>query len=151
MNLKKLSHDKQVSYLRSLLGSRKNAITGYFAMFAFRHHLASKHSSNFTTKPVLRWYLGQLAKTFISKYFNEIKENLENFAEIGLLETKDGPEPETKEYHLNETVYPALIEVLEEIFGKEYIANEISRAKYFRNPGQNKTKKLDENFSEVKE
>jgi len=151
MDLNKMDSDKQVSYLRSLLSSGKDSLLGYFALFAFRHHLATKNSPNFTLKPILRWYLGQLAKTFISKYFNETKESLENFVKIGLLEAKEGQEPETKEYYLSETLYPALVEVLEEIFGKEYIENEISRAKYFRNPGQNKLKKQDENFSEVKE
>ena len=151
MDLNKMDFDKQVSYLRSLLSSGKDSLLGYFALFAFRHHLATKHSPSYTLKPILRWYLGQLAKTFISKYFNETKENLENFAKVGLLEARNGQEPDTKEYHLSEALYPALLEVLEETFGKDYIENEISRAKYFRNPGQKKTKRPDEDFSEVKE
>jgi hypothetical protein len=48
MNLNELSHDRQVSYLRSILASGKNSILSYFALFALRHHLASRHSQSFT-------------------------------------------------------------------------------------------------------
>jgi len=140
MNLNELSHDRQVSYLRSVLASGKNSILSYFALFALRHHLASRHSPNFSQKPVLRWYLGQLAKEYIKRYVNEAKTNLDNFAQIGLLEATEGKEPEGKEYHLNESLYPALRDVLEEIFGKEYISNVILRAKYYRDPGREANK-----------
>jgi len=139
-----------VRYLRSLLSSGKNSLLGYFALFAFRHHLATKHSANFSRKPVLRWYLGQLAKEYISKYFNDAKANLENFAEIGLLEVREGPDSAEKEYHLNEALYPALLDVMEEIFGKEYVSNVISRAKFYRDPKTREERRPDENSSEVK-
>jgi hypothetical protein len=48
MNLNELSHDRQASYLRSILASGKNSILSYFALFALRHHLASRHSQSFT-------------------------------------------------------------------------------------------------------
>lgn len=131
MNLKELSFEKQVSSLRSLMSGGENSFLSHFALFAFRHHLATKHSPDFSQKPVLRWYLGQLAKEYISKYVKEAKESLENFAEIGLLET--GGESNDKEYRLNEAVYPALCDVLAEIFGEERISKEISRARYFKN------------------
>jgi len=151
MNLKEMGFEEQVRYLRSLLGTGKNSLLGYFALFAFRHHLASKHSPRFSQKPVIRWYLGQLAKEYIKNYFNEAKANLGNFAEIGLLDAREGPDPAGKEYHLNEAVYPALLEVLEEIFGKECIDNAISRAKYYRDPKPKEERRRDENFSEVSE
>jgi hypothetical protein len=150
MNLKEMEFEKQVTYLRSLLSSGKNSLLGYFALFAFRHHLALKHSPRFSQKPVIRWYLGQLAKEYIRKYFNEAKENLENFAEIGLLNVKEGPDISSKEYHLNEAVYPALLEVLEEVFGKEYISSAISRAKFYRDPKTKEERKPDQNSPEVK-
>jgi len=40
--------------------------------------------------------------------------------------------------------------VLEEIFGKEYIEKAISRAKYMKDPWIRKNRRLDEDFSEVK-
>ena len=140
MNLNELSHDRQVSYLRSVLSSGKNSILSYFALFALRHHLASRHSPNFSQKPVLRWYLGQLAKEYIKRYVNEAKTNLDNFAQIGLLEISKGEQPEGKEYRLSESLYPALRDVLEEIFGKEYVSNAILRAKYYRDPGREANK-----------
>ena len=149
MNLNEMSFEKQVRYLRSLLSSGKNSLLGYFALFAFRHHLATKHSPEFSRKPVIRWYLGQLAKEYIKKYFNEAKTNLENFARIGLLEVKEGTEPAYREYSLNEALYPALREVLEEIFGKDYVSQAISRAKYYRDPAQ--SKRHAENDKEVRE
>jgi len=97
MNLKEMSFERQVSYLRSVLSSGKNSLLGYFALFAFRHHLASRHSPGFTRKPVLRWYLGQLAKEYISKYYKEAKANLDNFARIGLLEASGEEEAGRKE------------------------------------------------------
>lgn len=146
MNLKEANFDEQVSYLRSLLRSGKSSFASYLALFALRHHLATKHSPEYSVRPVLRWYLGQLAKEYIARYFNEAKANLENFAEIGLLEVKPGKEGEEKEFRLNEEIYPALLDVLEEIFGKECIDNAISRAKYYRNPGsaKNRPQKSDE-------
>lgn len=151
MNLKQMDFEKQVRYLRSLLSSGKNSLLGYFALFAFRHHLALKHSANFSRKPVLRWYLGQLAKEYIKKYFNEAKASLENFAQIGLIEVSGGEDPNDKEYRLNEALYPALLEVLEETFGKEHIANTISRARFYRDPKTKNGRKNDENYSEVRE
>jgi len=151
MNLKEMDFEKQVSYLRSLLSSGKNSLLGYFALFAFRHHLATKHSPNFSQKPVLRWYLGQLAKEYIKKYFNDAKTNLENFAEIGLIEARNGQDNINKEFYLNEALYPALLDVLEEIFGKEYVSKVISGAKYYRDPVAKKTRRLDEDFSEARE
>ena len=140
MNLNELSHDRQVSYLRSVLSSGKSSILSYFALFALRHYLASRHSPNFSQKPVLRWYLGQLAKEYIKRYVSEAKTNLDNFAQIGLLEISEGEQPEGKEYRLNESLYPALRDVLEEIFGKEYVSNVILRAKYYRDPGKEANK-----------
>ena len=151
MKLNELSSDRQVSYLTSLLRSGRSVFPTYVALFAFRHNLATKHSPDFSQKPVLRWYLGQLAREYITKHFNEAKENLENLAEIGLLEVSENQDSSVKEYRLNEALYPALLEVMEEIFGKEYVSKMISRAKYFRNPESRKTRRLDENFSEVKE
>lgn len=151
MNLNELTFDKQVEYLRSLLASGRNSLTGYMALFAFRHHLASKHSAKFTQKPLLRWYLGQLAKEYIAKFYKEAKTNLENFARIGLLELRSGATEASDEYHLNEAVYPALLDVLKEIFGEECVNNAISRAKFYKDPEPKGTKRLDEDFSEVKE
>jgi hypothetical protein len=127
MNLKEMSFEKQVRYLRSLLSSGKNSFASYLALFAFRRHLISKHSPNYSLKPVLRWYLGQLAKSIITKYFNEVKSTLENLSKIGLPEIEGKAVDDQKEYHLNEALYPALNKVLEEVFGNEYIANTISR------------------------
>jgi len=151
MNLNELSFDKQVEYLRSLLSSGKNSLIGYMALFAFRHHVASKHSARFTQKPLLRWYLGQLAKEYIGKYYKEAKTKLENFARIGLLETRSGVTEASDEYHLNESLYPALLDVLKEIFGQECIDSTIARAKFYRNPEPKGARKPNEDFSEVKE
>lgn len=151
MNLKEISFEKQVRYLRSLLSSGKNSFASYLALFAFRRHLISKHSPNYSLKPVLRWYLGQLAKSYITRYFNEVKATLENLNEIGLLEIEGKADDDQKEYHLSEALYPALRDVLEEVFGKEYISNAISRAKYYRDPGASKEKRQGQDFSKVKE
>jgi hypothetical protein len=151
MNLKEISFEKQVRYLRSLLSSGKNSFASHLALFAFRRHLISKHAPKYSLKPVLRWYLGQLAKSYITRYFNEVKATLENLSEIGLLEVEGQADSDYKEYHLNEALYPALRDVLEEVFGKEYVANAISRAKYYRDPGASKEKRHDEDFSKVKQ
>lgn len=119
MNLNEMSFEKQVGYLRSVLCAGKSSLLGYFALFGFRHHLASKHSQNFSQKPVLRWYLGQLAKEYIRKYFNQAKTNLENFVEIGLLVVREKSDSAGPEYYLNEAICAALQGVLEEIFGKD--------------------------------
>lgn len=151
MNLNEISFEKQVGYLRSLLRSGKGTLTGFMALFAFRHHLASEHSPNFSQSPVLRWYLGQLAKEYIKGYYNQAKSTLENFAEIGLVDARGEAEDAQREFHLNEALYPALQAVLEEVFGKEAVANAIARAKYYRNPATGKGKRYEQNPSEVEE
>jgi hypothetical protein len=140
MKLDEMSFEKQVEYLRSLLRSGKGTLTGYMALFALRHHLASKHSPDFSQTPVVRWYLGQLAKEYIKGYYNVAKSTLENFAEIGLVEAKGEADSALREFHLNEALLPALQAVLEELFGKEAIADAIARAKFYKNPGENKGK-----------
>lgn len=144
MKLNEMPYSEQVSRLRSFLNSGKNTLTGYLALFAFRHHLASKHSRDFRSEPVLRWYLGQLAKEYISKFYKQAKETLDNLAETGLLE-KTGESGDT-EFQLNEELYPALLAVLEDVFGKDYVSNEIARAKFFRKP---KPRNINDYVSEV--
>lgn len=48
MNLKEMSFEEHVGHLKSLLRKEKNSFASYFALFAFRHHLALKHSPMFT-------------------------------------------------------------------------------------------------------
>jgi len=151
MNLKEMSFEKQVGYLRSLLRSGKGTLTGYMALFAFRHHLASKHSPDFSLSPVLRWYLGQIAKEYIKGYYGQAKSTLENFAEIGLLEAKGEADSAQREFRLNEELFPALQAALEEVFGKEAVAEAIARAKYYRNPATDRGKRREQNPSEVEE
>jgi hypothetical protein len=132
--LERMSHDKQVASLKSLLRSGKGTLTGHMALFAFRHHLISKHSPGYSRPPVIRWYLGQLAKEHIRRYYAEAKETLEQFAAMGLLEaTGDANKPET-EFRLSEALYPALQEVLEDVFGDDVVAAAIARAKYYKDP-----------------
>lgn len=151
MNLNEMSFEKQVGYLRSVLRSGKSTLTGYLALFAFRYNLIAKHSPAYSLKPVLRWYLGQLAKEYIKMYYNEAQSTLDNFAEVGLLEAKGEAESEQREFHLNESLFPALQAVLEEVFGKEAVADAIARAKYYKNPGMGKGKRYEQNPAEVEE
>lgn len=151
MNLKEMSFDRQVECLKSLMRSGENTLPGHFALFAFRHHLASRHSPAYTVKPVSRWYLGQLAKMYIQKYFKEAKATLQNLNEIGLLDAKEGQDKDGSEYHLDEALYPALRDVLEEVFGKEHISRIIERAKFYRNPGAGRRKGHIQNGPEVEE
>jgi hypothetical protein len=125
-----MSFDKQVAYLRSVLAPGKNSMLSYLALFAMRHHLASKHSPSFSKKPVVRWYVGQLAKEYIKRYVNEVARGLEGFVQIGLLHEEG--EKEGKSYYLREEFYPALFAVLEEIFGKEYMAMVKRSARFYK-------------------
>lgn len=144
MKLNDIPYDEQVSRLRSVLSSGKESLTGFLALFAFRHHLASKHSRDFQAQSVLRWYLGQLAKEYISKFYKQASETLDSLAETGLLENTS--ESGDTEYTLKEELYPALLSVLEDIYGKEYISKEIARAKFFKTP---KSRKIEDYESEV--
>lgn len=131
MNLEEMSHERQVNYLRSVLRSKKGTLTGFMALFALRHHAISKHNPEITLRPCLRWYLGQLAKEYIRRYYREAKETLENFAATGLLdslEAKDGK----KEFTLKETLFPALREALEDAFGKDAVDETLERAKFYK-------------------
>jgi hypothetical protein len=153
MNLKEMSLKKQVHYLKSLLKSEESTITGYLAVSAFKHHLISKEHPTAQLKPLLRWYNGQLAKAFIKKYYKEAKETLENFCVIGLLNVRLGQYNGLNEYHLDQSLFPALREALEEVFGKEHIAKVAAGVKYYKFPQDRKGERegMTNNFSEVKE
>jgi hypothetical protein len=152
VNLKEMSLKKQVSYLKSLLKSEESTVTGYLAVSAFKHLLISKEHPSAQLKPLLRWYNGQLAKEFIKKYYKEAKETLENFCEIGLLNVKTGQYNGLNEYHLDQSLFPALRQVLEEIFGKEHIAKVAAGVKYYKFPQDRRVEGegMTKNFSEVK-
>lgn len=134
MNLEEMSHERQVGYLRSVLRSRKSTLTGFMALFALRHHAIAKHNPEIELRPCLRWYLGQLAKEYIRRYYREAKDTLENFAAIGLLDSLSAPDGQ-KEFTLKEPLFPALREVLEDAFGKETVAETLERAKFYRAAG----------------
>jgi hypothetical protein len=157
MNLKELSFEPQVNYLRQLIKSKGSSLTGYLALSAFRQHLIEKHNPNNLFKPILRWYLGQLAKMYIRRYFKEVKATLNYFVEIGLVEEVGGRAPTKnqdnvdKEYHLNEVLVPALRYALEEAYGKEYIAKVISSAKFYRPPEPGKDNLNDKNLEVIKD
>jgi len=87
-------------------------LPGYLVVSAFKHHLISKEHPTAQLKPLLRWYNGQLAKEFIKKYYKEAKETLENFCAIGLLNVKAGQYNGLNEYHLDQSLFPALREIL---------------------------------------
>jgi len=131
MNLEEMSHEKQVGQLRSVLRSGKNTLAGFMALFAFRHHAISEHNPEIVLRPCLRWYLGQLAKEYIRRYYAEAKGALENFAAIGLLDALDA-EGGKKEFVLKESLVPALREVLEETFGKKTVDETVARAKFYK-------------------
>ncbi len=134
MDFKKMSSDEQVKYLKKLIGAGKDSVTGHIAVSAFKHYLILKEHPECQLKPVLRWYLGQLAKEFIKKFYREAKENLENFAAIGLLDTKSGEYNAVNEYSLNKKGFPALRDALEAVFGKEYIGKVVAGIKFYRTP-----------------
>jgi|GEM_PF-914672 len=134
MNLEEMSPERQASYLRSVLRSKKGTLTGFMALFALRHHAITKHNPEIELRPCLRWYLGQLAKEYIRRYYREAKDSLENFAAIGLLDSLSAPDGQ-KEFTLKEALFPALREVLEEAFGKEDIAETLERAKFYKAAG----------------
>jgi hypothetical protein len=151
MNLKEMSLKKQVHYLKSLLKSEESTITGYLAVSAFKHHLISIEHPTAQLKPLLRWYNGQLAKAFIKKYYKEAKETLENFYVIGLLNVRLGQYNGLNEYYLDQSLFPALHQALEEVFGKEHIAKVAAGVKYYKFPQDRKGEGMTKNFSEVKE
>lgn len=135
MNLKKLNSDKQVKSLKSILKSEKETTTGIIAVSVFKHNLIEKEHGESALHPVLRWYLGQLAKEFIKKSYKEAKSTLENFAQIGLINIKHDQGKFPEEFHLNKALFPALKNALEDVYGKEYIAKVVSGIRYFKPPG----------------
>ena len=134
MNLEEMSHERQVGYLRSVLRSKKSTLTGFMALFALRHHAITKHNLEIELRPCLRWYLGQLAKEYIRRYYREAKDTLENFSTIGLLDSLGAPDGQ-KEFTLKEPLFPALREALEEAFGKEAVEETLERAKFYKAAG----------------
>jgi hypothetical protein len=140
-----------VKYLKSLLKSEESTVAGFLAVSALKHHLISKEHPKAQLKPVLRWNNGQLVKEFIKKYYKEAKATLENFGAIGLLNVRASQYNGLNEYYLDESLFPALREALEEVFGKEHIEKVAVGVKYYKFPQDRKGEGMPKNFSEVKE
>lgn len=135
MNIKELSFERQVKYLTDFLQSEDSFLRAYLALFAFRHHLISRHNQEYSMRPVLRWYLGQLAKAYITKQFKPAQASLEKMSAIGLVRaTGDSEKPNFVEYRLEDSIFPALQNVLEKIFTRKFIESVIAGVKFYRNP-----------------
>ena len=132
MNLKEAKADAQAKFLDSVFKDGQNSIACSLAVAAFRHHHILKNYPGATVKPVLRWYLGQLAREYIRKIYKESRSSLENLAEVGLLEILDENGDAEKEFRLDEALYPALKDALESVLGKERVSWVIEGAKYYK-------------------
>lgn len=130
MKLSEMRFEKQVAYLRSLLAGGNNSMLTWLALYLLRYFMAVKHSKGFSKKPVLRWYLGQMAKEYVKRCRSEVKRALDGFAQVGLIEVKSGEKGE--EYYLNEKAYAPLYAVLEEIFGSDFMEREKKSARFFK-------------------
>ena len=135
MNVKELSFERQVKYLADFLKSEDSFLRAYMALFSFRHNLISRHNRDYSMKPVLRWYLGQLAKVYIKNQFRKVQASLEKMSVIGLVRaTGDKEKPNFIEYRLDDSLFPALQSALEQIFSKEFVDSVIAGVKFYRNP-----------------
>lgn len=138
MNLKEAKADAQVKFLKSVLKDGPNSVACSLAVAAFRHHHVLKNYPESSVKPVMRWYLGQLAREYIRKVYKEARSSLENLTEMGLLEVSEENGNAEKEFSLDEALYPALKDALESVLGKERVSKVIEGAKYYKgmNAGQ---------------
>ncbi len=134
MKLKEMEFEEQVDCLKSIIRPGTNSLAGSLVVAAFRHHHIAERFED-SVKPLARWYLGQLAKSYIRKIYKEARSDLENLIELGLLEAiKDNGETE-KEYCLDKALYPALRKTLEDVLGKEQVEKIIEGTKFYRKPG----------------
>jgi hypothetical protein len=144
MNLKESKADAQAKFLKSVLKDGSNSVACSLAVAAFRHHHIKKNYPESSVKPVMRWYLGQLARDYIRKAYKEARSSLENLSEIGLLDVseKNGNADKEKEFQLDNALYPALRDALESVLGKERVSRVIEGAKYYKviNKGMNADK-----------
>lgn len=142
MNIKELSFERQVKYLTDFFKTEDSFLKAYMALFAFRHNLISRHNQEYSMKPVLRWYLGQLAKVYIKNKFKKVQASLEKMSAIGLVRaTGDKEKPNFIEYRLDDSLFPALQSVLEQIFTKEFVDSVIAGVKFYRNPEKRESDK----------
>ena len=132
MDLKEVKADAQAKFLESVLKGGPNSVACSLAVAALRHHHILKNYPESSVKPVVIWYLGQLAREYIRKVYKEAKLNLENLAEVGLLDVSEENGNAEKEFHLDESLYPVLKDVLESELGKERVAKVIEGAKYYK-------------------
>lgn len=132
MNLKEAKADAQAKFLKSVLKGGPNSVACSLTVAAFRHHHIMKNYPESSVKPVMRWYLGQLAREYIRKVYKEARSTLENLAEVGLLEILDENGNAEKEFRLDEVLYPVLKDTLESVLGEERVSKVIEGAKYYK-------------------
>ncbi len=132
MKLKEAKANAQVKMLKSVLKGGQNSTTCSLAVAAFRYHHVLKNYPKASVKPVLRWYLGQLAREFIRKVYKEARSDLESLAELGLLEISNENGNAEKKFLLDKDLYPVLKNVLEDVLGKEQVSKVIEGAKYYK-------------------
>ena len=73
MNLKEAKEKVQAKFLESVFKDGQNSTACSLAVAAFRYHHIIKNYPGATVKPVLRWYLGQLAREYIRKVYKEAR------------------------------------------------------------------------------
>jgi hypothetical protein len=132
MKLKEMEFEDQVDCLKSIIRPGKSSLAGSLVIAAFRHHHILKNYPEYSVKPVMRWFLGQIAKEYIRKVYKEARSDLESLAEMGLLEKTGGNGNADREFRLDEALYPALKDALESAFGKEWVSKVIEGAKYYK-------------------
>lgn len=132
MKLKEAKAIAQAKFLKSVLKDGQNSTACSLAVAAFRYYHILKNYPGASVKPVLRWYLGQLAREYIKKVYKEARANLENLAEIGLIDVSNENGNAEKEFQLDKDLYPVLKSVLESVLGKDQVSRVIEGAKYYK-------------------
>jgi hypothetical protein len=137
MEIGKQDFQTQVRRLRVFLNPKSSKLRAYLALFGIKNHIVLKNGCLEGNNPSISWYTEQLAKANVSENYWGIRNALRRMARVGIFKemrmTRTVSNPVgscqrfTKlnhcEYYLDEKVFPALHQVLKEIFGVDSLSS----------------------------
>ena len=118
--LELLTPDEQIRILRFFLLPWRSVLRPYLALFAIRNYFQRESGRSSWNRPTAQWYQRRLVKTGVYAKYYTVRYQLNKMTALGVLDKvrrRAGRSNVTKEYRLNQSVYPALEQALKQVIG----------------------------------
>ena len=137
MRIEEQSHEQQVKRLVIILSPARSRIRPYLGLYGFKNCVLLRNGCLEGNSPTTMWYLGQLRTGGITRNYWNVRRHLKGMAGMGvfcqrktarlvensLATSKRLTRVEVCEFHLAESIFPAMHEALRLTFRTDSIAS----------------------------